>query len=115
MYLSGIHKHIIVRVRLFLLLMAFLFSAFKPVSEGNEYEIKAMFIFNFTKYVEWPETKNADEFIIGVYGESEILEPLEKIAAQKKVNDKRIVIKQLSADDEQYCNMIIVSRLRLGK
>jgi hypothetical protein len=115
MFLSDIHRYFLVRVKVFLLLSVFLCAAFKPVSEGNEYEIKAMFIFNFTKYVEWPETKSTDEFIIGVFGESEITEPLEKIAAQKKVNDKKIVIRQLSPDDEEYCHIIIVSRSRTNK
>ncbi|MEO8088485.1 MAG: YfiR family protein, partial [Bacteroidota bacterium] len=102
-------------VKIFLLLAAFVCNSFSSGSEGNEYQIKAMFIFNFTKYVEWPETKDAGDFTIGVIGESEILEPLERIATQKKVGNKKIIVKKLSLDDEDYCNIVIISKSRLNK
>ena len=103
------------RSKLVLLLAAFVLNAFGPGVDGNEYQIKAMFIFNFTKYVEWPETKMTDIFTIGVIGESEIIEPLENIAAQKKAGEKKIEIKKLTVDDDTYCNIIIVSHSRLSK
>ncbi|CAN5502559.1 hypothetical protein BH11BAC1_BH11BAC1_01070 [soil metagenome] len=109
------HKRSLIRVKIFLLLAAFVCNSFSPGTEGNEYQIKAMFIFNFTKYVEWPEKKEASAFTIGVIGESEIIEPLERIAAQKKVGDKKIVVKRLSPDDEDYCNIVIISKSRLNK
>jgi uncharacterized protein DUF4154 len=107
-----------VKVKILLLLAAFVFGSFTSDpsgSEGNEYQVKAMFVFNFTKYVEWPDVKSNDVFTIGVIGESEIIEPLERIATQKKVGDKRIVIKTLSHDADEFCNIIIVSKSRLNK
>jgi len=106
------------KAKIILLLTAIVFGSFSfgPSNpEGNEYQIKAMFVFNFTKYVEWPEIKQNDVFIIGVVGESEIIEPLDRIATQKRVGDKRIVIKILSPEDEEYCNIIIVSKSKLNK
>src|SRR6187399_875019 len=105
------------RTKILLLLAAFVFASFStdPSNpEGNEYQIKAMFVFNFTKYVEWPEVKS-DFFTIGVIGESEIIEPLERISIQKKVGDKKIVVKELSPETEEYCQIIIVSKSRLNK
>jgi hypothetical protein len=104
-------------VKVFFLLAVLVLGAFKPGNEsgGNEYQIKAMFVFNFTKYVEWPEVNNPDVFTVGVIGESDIIEPLEKIAAQKKVNDKKIVIRKIDLEDEEYYNIIIVSRSRINK
>lgn len=107
-----------VKVKILLLLTAFVFGSFTAGpngNEGNEYQVKAMFVFNFTKYVEWPDAKPNDVFTIGVIGESEILEPLERIATQKKVGDRKIIIKTLSADAEEYCNIIIVAKSRLNK
>jgi len=98
-----------------LLLAAFVFGSFSAGTEGNEYQVKAMFVFNFTKYVEWPESKSGDVFTIGIIGESEIIEPLEHIATQKKVGDKKIAVKLLSPESEEYCNIIIVSKSRLNK
>jgi len=102
------------RTKILMLVAVFVFGSFSAGTEGNEYEVKAMFVFNFTKYVEWPESKS-DFFTIGVIGESEITEPLERIATQKKVGDKKIVIRTFSAETEDYCNIIIVSKSRLNK
>ena len=113
-----VHKHLLMRAKLVLLLVAFVFSAFRPGTdrnEGNEYQIKAMFVFNFIKYVEWPATNANTEFTIGVIGESEITEPLQRIALQKKVGEKKIVVRRLAVDDDAYCNIIIVSRSRSNK
>ena len=106
------------RTKILMLLAAFVFGSFSSgpsSSEGNEYQIKAMFVFNFTKYVEWPESKPGDFFTIGVIGESEITEHLERIAIQKKVGDRKIVVKALSSEADDYCNILIVSNSRLGK
>jgi hypothetical protein len=106
------------RTKILLLLAAFVFGSFTvgtSGSEGNEYQIKAMFVFNFTKYVEWPDAKSGEFFTIGVIGESEITEHLERIAIQKKVGDKKIVVKILSPETEDYCNIIIVSKSKLNK
>jgi hypothetical protein len=98
-----------------MILAVFVFGSFSAGPDGNEYQVKAMFVFNFTKYVEWPEGKSNDVFTIGVIGESDIIEPLERIATQKKVGDKKIVVKVLLPEAEDYCNIIIVSKSRLNK
>jgi len=106
------------KAKIFLLLAAFVFGSFTnspPGAEGNEYQIKAMFVFNFTKYVEWPEVKSNEVFTIGIIGESDIVEPLERIASQKKAGDKKIVIRNLLLEDEEYCNIIIVAKSRMNK
>ena len=106
------------RAKVVLLLLAFVFSSFRPGidgNEGNEYQIKAMFVFNFIKYVEWPSTNTNTEFTIGVIGESEITEPMERIALQKRVGDRKIIVKKLSIEDDSYCNIILVPKSRSNK
>lgn len=116
MFFSSLYKRSMMQPKIFLLLAALVLGAFKPGPEGNEYQVKAMFVFNFTKYIEWPdEVKNNEVFTIGVLGESDILEPLEKIAAQKIINDKKIDVRSIGLDDENYYNIIIVARSRTGK
>jgi len=104
-----------IKAKLLLLLAVFILGSFSYSNDGNEYQVKAMFVFNFTKYVEWPETKSGDVFTIGVIGESEILEPLERITTQKKVGDKKITVKTISLEDEEICDIVIVSKTRLNK
>ena len=97
-----------------LLCLAFAAMAFTPESDGNEYQIKAMFVFNFTKYVEWPE-KATSNFTIAVAGESEITGAMEAIAAQKKIGNKKINVGRLSSDMSEDCDIIIVPASRLNK
>lgn len=100
------------------LLAAFVFGAFKQGGDGdqgNEYQVKAMFVFNFIKYVEWPAENTGSEFTIGVLGESQMTAPLERIAAQKNVGDKKVVIRKLTGGDDTYCNIIIVSGSKASK
>jgi hypothetical protein len=118
MFNANTYKLSGLKAKIILLLTAIVFGSFShgiSGMEGNEYQIKAMFVLNFTKYVEWPDLKSSDIFIIGVVGESDIIEPLERIATQKKVGDKKIIIKTLTLDDEDYCNIIIVSKSKLNK
>jgi len=109
------YRFSLMRIKAIFILAALVFFSFKSETDGNEYQIKAMFIFNFTKYVEWPEAKSADVFTIGIIGESDITEPLERIAAQKKVGEQKILVKKIGPEDDDYCNIIIVSRSRLNK
>ena len=105
------YKHFHRRAKIIFLLLGIVLSAFKPGPDGfdgNEYQVKAMFVFNFIKYVEWPETTAGNEFSIGVIGESDITAQLQRIAVQKKVGEKKIVVRKLSVDEDTFCNIIIV-------
>ena len=33
-----------------------------------EYEVKAAFLFNFAKFIEWPPARASEDFVIGVLG-----------------------------------------------
>ena len=52
-------------------------------SQIGESDIKAMFLFNFIKYVELPQTQSVTEFKIGVDRKSQVFESLQKINKQK--------------------------------
>ena len=44
-----------------------------------EDKLKAVFIYNFTKYIQWANNDTSGTFKIGVIGDSEIIIPLKKI------------------------------------
>ena len=44
----------------------------------------SIFIYNFSKYVKWPDAQNSGIFVIGVLGTSAIQKDLKKMAAAKK-------------------------------
>ena len=53
--------------------------------------VKAVFIYHFTKYIQWPQTEDAF-FKIAVIGDTPILEPLNEISQKKRINHKAIKI-----------------------
>ena len=76
----------------------------------EEYNLKAAFVYNFTRYINWPYTPE-DEFIIGIVGESPIYEPLQEIARTKTVNDKKIIITSFNKpEDITACDIIYISK-----
>ena len=63
-------------------------------SASMEYNIKAVFLYQFTRYLEWPPGTEHDIFSIVVLGESRIIAPLQEIARKKTVDSKPISIRQ---------------------
>lgn len=99
-----------------LLIPFLLLVGMKPsTNEGNEYSIKAMFIYNFTRHIEWPPSANAGTFRIGVFGKSEIVEALDAISMQKKVDNRPIEIRIVEPDDNSFYQIIFVSRSQSDK
>jgi YfiR/HmsC-like len=81
----------------------------------REPEIKAAYLYNFGRYVEWPATARSNgesrspDFAIGVVGDSPVVAPLRTIAASKKVGGRAIIIRQfLSEKDFRPCQMLFV-------
>jgi hypothetical protein len=65
-------------------------------AQVSNYKAYTLFVYNFTKYIQWPEGAIKDEFIIGVFGKSPIQDELQKMVALKKAGDKTIRIVELS-------------------
>ena len=62
----------------------------------KEYELKAAFIFNFVRFVDWPDQKFADAnspIIAGLFGGSPLGAELETVVRGRKINGRPIVIK----------------------
>ena len=61
--------------------------------------VKALFIYNFTKYIEWPAVRQGTPFIIQVYGDAVMKQHLETMLKGRKVNDRPIIVRMYSATD----------------
>lgn len=88
----------------------FCLSAFGSLrAQQVDYKYHTVFMYNFTKYVKWPELSIGSEFVIGVLGTSAITEQLEKMAATKTVNGKNIAVKTFNTTEEiESCQMLFV-------
>jgi hypothetical protein len=93
-----------------------LFLFFVSTAYSQDAKFKALFMYNFTKYLEWPVEKQKGEFIIGVYGSSPIIQELTIIAQKKKVGSQPIKIRQVGTYTEMKgCNILYVPENRSAK
>jgi YfiR/HmsC-like len=76
---------------------------------GQEEKFKALFIYNFTKYIEWPGISGND-FKITIIGNSKLVNELENIAAKKTVGQSTIkVVSVKSVTEVKNCQVIFIS------
>lgn len=75
------------------------------------YRTYAGLLYHFTKNVEWPTQKQQGDFVIGVYGDSEMLEATQNMMKNRTMSNQRIVVKQINSKDDltQY-HIIFVER-----
>lgn len=87
------------------------FTGNQQADKVSEYNLKAAFIYNFTKYIEWNGTSSERDFIIGIIGASPISTPLAEIVKTETVDGKKITLKQFtSASDISFCHILFISR-----
>ena len=82
-------------------------------SQPTEYQIKAAFLFNFAKFVEWPPEAFADAnspLVIGVLGENPFGDDLERTIRGKTINNRPLVIKEFRSPAEATnCHILFIS------
>ena len=84
-------------------------------SDSSEYLIKAGFIFNFAKFVEWPPTTFAQPdspIVIGILGTDPFGTIIDHIVQDKKIGGRGFVVKRLKwgaeAKDLRECKILFV-------
>ena len=78
----------------------------------GEYEVKAAFLYNFARFVEWPDPAPAAEepVEICVLGEDPFGEVLDRTIAKKKVRGHPVVARRIEGpDDAATCRIVFVS------
>ena len=99
------YNHFNMKRTLVLLLFILSFST----SQAQNYKLHSLFIFSFTRYVQWPETHNQGDFEIVVLGDSPLVDELKVMAQAKKVGDRSIKITKINAIGElKKCNILFV-------
>jgi hypothetical protein len=88
-----------------IVLSFFLFG--KGFSQNEKF--KALFMYNFTKYIEWPFEYQQGDFTIGVFGSSPIVTELEMIASKRKAGNQTLIIQQFnSVNDLRKCHILYI-------
>jgi len=82
---------------------------------GQKERLKSSYIYNFTKYVNWPETYKTGDFVIGVLGTSPIVDELNKLATSKKVISQTISVVVFNSPSEiTKCHILFISNSNAG-
>jgi hypothetical protein len=111
-------KHIAIRKlylkKAFIAVMVYVLTA--PALNAqkiSEYQVEAAFMFNFTKFVEWPASafnNSTEPFVVGIVGNDPFGQYLREIIAGEKVMEHNIIIERyrdLSAVGK--CHMLFVN------
>lgn len=79
----------------------------------TEYKVKALFLFNFAKYVDWPAEifpATNSPIIIGIVGKDKFGDELEHAVEGKRVNGHGFTIKHLAANDDLHvCQILFIA------
>jgi hypothetical protein len=84
----------------------------KPSAQPSEYQVKAAFLLNFTKFVEWPPTAFAEPdapFTICILGDDPFGSVLDQIVEGEKVNDRKLVVQRIHGRATIGCQVLFVS------
>ena len=79
----------------------------------TEYQVKAAFLYNFAKFVEWPSQAFASEdspLVIGVLGENPFNEDLARTIQNKTIDNHPLQLKELRAVTQATnCHILFIS------
>ena len=77
----------------------------------SEYQVKTAYLYNFTKFVEWPEKTTAGQstFTIAILGRNPFGNALNALAG-KPVNNRKLLVRYIkSAQEAKDCDMLFIS------
>ena len=104
------------RLRAWLLLSAIvLFGAMKVCAQTApqpEYQVKAVFLFNFAQFVTWPSQQPSDApFVIGILGDDPFGSYLDETVRGEKVNNRSLTIQRFRRNAEaRNCNILFIGQ-----
>ena len=79
-----------------------------------EYQVKAVFLFNFAQFVEWPASafpQSQTPLVIGVLGHDPFGSYLDQTVRGEKVNNRPLTVRRYRRVEEiQTCHVLFISR-----
>jgi hypothetical protein len=95
------------RSNLFLLLLLFFPGLFHVKAQEEKYI--GLFVYNFTKYFDWPESSKTSDFKIQILGHQSVYDELTRLTSGKKVGIQDIVVQNISSVSEvSKCQIVFV-------
>jgi len=96
------------------LLLALFLSGSVFAQQRPIHEVYSMMMFNFIKYVQWPDA-GSNEFVIGIVGNADIFNTMSTYYKNSKVGTKTIVIKKVQTPtDADDCQVVFIDKTKSG-
>jgi len=87
-------------------------------SNPTEYQVKAAYLYNFGKFIEWPAKVSTagDLFSICVLGDDPFGVTLDKTIAGENINGKKVVVRRVAKlQDAVHCRILFISSTEEGR
>jgi hypothetical protein len=79
-----------------------------------EYQVKAVFLFNFAQFVDWPPAAFPDRqtpLVIGILGQDPFGSYLDETVRGERVNNRPLIVRRYRRVEEiQTCHVLFISR-----
>ncbi|MBV8905215.1 MAG: YfiR family protein [Acidobacteriia bacterium] len=79
-----------------------------PAAGTPEYEVKAAYVYNFAKFIEWPDTEPPESVTVCIYGKDPFGGFLDEAVRGKLVHGLPVMLRRLAEGEESWdaCQMI---------
>ncbi len=85
----------------------------------QEYDLKAVFLFNFAQFVDWPADSFPDAkapITIGILGEDPFGKSLDDVVANESAHDRRLVVRRYQTPEQiEACQILFISASEAGR
>jgi len=100
-----------------ILVVLFIFGSSTIFAQDRPmHEVYSMMVYNFIKYVQWPDHAESGEFVIGVVGNADLFTTLNTWYGGKPRGGKTYVIKKFnSASEVANCHVVFIDKSKSGE
>jgi hypothetical protein len=100
---------------IFMIMACSAFSVFAQAPISKEYQVKAAFLLNFTRFIEWPPSSFPSDqapIIIGILGVNPFGSYLNEIVTDEKIGTHPLIVQQYkSINDLKSCHILFINKL----
>jgi len=102
-----------------LLAAALVAGTTRAATAPSEYQVKAVFLFNFAQFVDWPAEafpRPDAPFVIGVLGDDPFGHQLDEVVRGETVNKRPLVVERYhSVAEIRDCNILFIGSTESGR
>jgi hypothetical protein len=87
-------------------------AAAMRAQQVNEYQMKAAYLYNFAKFVEWPSQtfkNDSDPIMICVLGQEPLFRTLQEAVNGEKIEDRELIVREVSdVQQMSVCHILFI-------